>query len=346
MDFEQLIADIGIQNLQLFIGLSMGLVFGVGAALSQFCLRKLVLELLVLKFSSASYTWLLGLSAALLFTQLLLQGDASDISEAQVIRGEASLSGPIIGGLMFGFGMMLSRGCASRQIIVLASGNLRPLLTLFAFALSAQLAYGGQLVSFRRGIQDLWRLDQTSSQLPGWLPLAQSYYMLIAFAFAVAVASGVVLIKGRAWPQLLGATIVGLAVALGWFATSFVAYHSFNSILPQSITFSAPAAQSVISVMSLDAPFIRLGAGILLGCLVGSLLVTFVRQDFHLQGFTSQSPMGRYLLAGMLMGVGSVLANGCSVGAGLSGTAIMATSSIVTLICIIIGGLVSARYSS
>ena len=68
MDYEQLIADVGIQNLQLFIGLSMGLVFGVGAALSQFCLRKLVLELLVLKFSSASYTWQLGLSAALLFT--------------------------------------------------------------------------------------------------------------------------------------------------------------------------------------------------------------------------------------------------------------------------------------
>ena len=334
MDYEQLIADVGIQNLQLFIGLSMGLVFGVGAALSQFCLRKLVLELLVLKFSSASYTWLLGLSAALLFTQLLLQGDASDISEAQVIRGEASLSGPIIGGLMFGFGMMLSRGCASRQIIVLASGNLRPLLTLFAFALSAQLAYGGQLVPFRRAIQDLWRLDQTASQLIGWLPLSQSHYVLIALA--ITTTCGVVLIKGRAWPQLLGATIVGLAVA----------YHSFNSILPQSITFSAPAAQIVISVMSLDAPFIRLGAGILLGCLVGSLLVTFVRQDFHLQGFTSQSPMGRYLLAGMLMGVGSVLANGCSVGAGLSGTAIMATSSIVTLICIIIGGLVSARYSS
>ncbi len=344
MDYEQLIADVGIQNLQLFIGLSMGLVFGVGAALSQFCLRKLVLELLVLKFSSASYTWLLGLSAALLFTQLLLQGDASDISEAQVIRGEASLSGPIIGGLMFGVGLMLSRGCASRQIIVLASGNLRPLLTLFAFALSAQLAYGGQLVPFRRAIQDLWRLDQTASQLIGWLPLSQSHYVLIALA--ITTTCGVVLIKGRAWPQLLGATIVGLAVALGWFATSFVAYHSFNSILPQSITFSAPAAQSVISVMSLDAPFIRLGAGILLGCLVGSLLVTFVRQDFHLQGFTSQSPMGRYLLAGMLMGVGSVLANGCSVGAGLSGTAIMATSSIVTLICIIIGGLVSARYSS
>jgi hypothetical protein len=83
-----------------------------------------------------------------------------------------------------------------------------------------------------------------------------------------------VLIKGRAWPQLWGAGIVGLAVALGWYATSFVAYHSFNAMLPQSITFSAPAAQSLISVISLDAPFIRLGAGLLIGCLVGAVVVT------------------------------------------------------------------------
>jgi uncharacterized membrane protein YedE/YeeE len=56
--------------------------------------------------------------------------------------------------------------------------------------------------------------------------------------------------------------------------------------------------------------------------------------------------MGQYLLAGTLMGVGSVLASGCSIGAGLSGTAVMATSSVVTLIFILFGGLISARYNS
>jgi uncharacterized membrane protein YedE/YeeE len=117
-------------------------------------------------------------------------------------------------------------------------------------------------------------------------------------------------------------------------------------MLPQSITFSAPAAQSLIRVISLDAPFIRLGAGLLIGCLVGAVVVTLVRRDFNLQSFTPQLPMGRYILAGTLMGVGSVLASGCSVGAGLSGTAVMATSSVVALISILLGGLISTRYSS
>jgi len=344
MDYEQLITDVGIQPLQLYLGLAMGLAFGIGATLSQFCLRRLVLDLSVIRFSGASYTWLFGLGIAIVFTQLLLQGDTGGISEAQVITSQTSLSGPIIGGLMFGFGMMLSRGCASRQIIQLASGNLRAILTLATFAISAQLVYGGQLVPLRQSVQDLWRLNQPSSQLHEWLPLSQSHYLLIGLVITATCA--VVLIKDRAWPQLLGAGIVGLAVALGWYATSFVAYHSFNAMLPQSITFSAPAAQSLISVISLDAPFIRLGAGLLIGCLVGAVVVTLVQQDFNLQSFTPQLPMGRYILAGTLMGVGSVLASGCSVGAGLSGTAVMATSSVVTLICILLGGLISTRYSS
>ena len=344
MDYEQLITDIGIQPLQLFLGLVMGLAFGLGATISNFCLRKLVLDVSLQKFSSASYTWLCGLGVAIVCTQLLLQGDAGDISEAQVINAEASLSGPIIGGLMFGFGMMLSRGCASRQIIQLASGNLRSLLTLVAFALSAQLTYGGQLVTFRENVQDLWRLNQPASQLHEWLPVSQSHYLLIGAIIAAICA--VALIRRLAWAQLLGAIIVGLAVALGWYATSFFAYHSFNAMLPQSITFSAPAAQSLISVISLDAPFIRLGTGLLIGCLVGAVMVTLGRRDFNLQSFTPEFPIGRYVFAGTLMGVGSVLASGCSIGAGLSGTAVMATSSVVALTFIILGGLISARYSS
>jgi len=344
MDYEQLILGIGTQSLQLYLGLAMGLAFGIGASVSHFCLRSLVMDLSVFKFTAQSYTWLLGLGIAIIFTQLLLTGDASDISEAPVIAAQASISGSILGGLMFGFGMVLSRGCASRQIILITSGNLRSLFTFGAFAVSAQLTYGGLLVPFRQSVQDLWRLDQSQSQLQDVVPLSATLVILIGTA--VAFACLIALINHKAWAQIIGATIVGLAIAFGWYATSFVAYHTFNEILPQSITFSAPTAQSLITIMSLDAPFIRLAAGLLLGCFAGSIIVTVLRQDFNLQSFTPQLPMRRYLLAGTLMGVGSVLAIGCSVGAGLSGTAVLATGSIVTLTFIVAGGLISARYNT
>jgi uncharacterized membrane protein YedE/YeeE len=117
MDYEQFITEVGIQPLQLYLGLAMGLAFGIGATLSNFCLRKLVLDSFVIRFSSASYTWLFSLSIAIVFTQFLLQGGAGDISEAQNITAQTILSGSIIGGLMFGFGMMLSRNCSVVTLI-------------------------------------------------------------------------------------------------------------------------------------------------------------------------------------------------------------------------------------
>jgi hypothetical protein len=57
------------------------------------------------------------------------------------------------------------------------------------------------------------------------------------------------------------------------------------------------------------------------------------------------APYGRYILAGTRMSLGPALVSGCSVDAGLSGTAVMATSSVVTLIFILLGGLISTRYS-
>ena len=206
MDYEQLITEVGIQPLQLFLGLAMGLAFGIGASISQFCLRKLVLDLSVLKLSNASYTWLFGLGVAIMATQLLLRGDTGDISEAPVLNGGASLSGPIIGGFMFGFGMILSRGCASRQIIQLASGNLRSLFTLATFAVAAQLTYGGQLVPFRQTVQDLWRLNQPANQLHEWLPLAQSHYLIIGVVMTIV--SALILIKGRACPFVIQTALI------------------------------------------------------------------------------------------------------------------------------------------
>ena len=344
MDYEQLILNIGIQPLQLYLGLAMGLAFGIGASMSNFCLRGFVLDLSTFKFTSTSYTWLLGLAIAITFTQLLLQGDASDISEAPVIAVQASLSGSIVGGLMFGFGMILSRGCVSRQIILITTGNLRSLVTFGTFAVFAQLTYGGQLVSFRQSVQELWRLNPSYNQVHDFVPFSPTLFLFISASIALVCL--VMLIKRQAWSHLMGGTIVGLAIALGWYVTSFVAYHTFNDILPQSITFSAPTAQSLIALMSVDAPFIRLAAGLVAGFFLGALIVSLIRQDFNLQSFTQKLPIRRYLLAGMLMGVGSVLASGCSVGAGLSGTAVMATGSIVTLIFIIIGGLISTRYSA
>lgn len=53
--------------------------------------------------------------------------------------------------------------------------------------------------------------------------------------------------------------------------------------------------------------------------------------------------MGRYLSGGVLMGMGGVLAGGCTVGAGLSGVATLSTSAVIALLAIIAGAWLAAR---
>ena len=77
-----------------------------------------------------------------------------DVSEARQLAATGSLSGAIIGGLMFGAGMILSRGCASRLLVLSGTGNLRALvtgliLTIVAQASSARRAVAGARVARR-----------------------------------------------------------------------------------------------------------------------------------------------------------------------------------------------------
>jgi uncharacterized membrane protein YedE/YeeE len=73
--------------------------------------------------------WLIVFATALASTQALIMMDVLQVSDARQLSGAGSLSGAIIGGAMFGMGMVLARGCASRLLVLSATGNLRALVT-------------------------------------------------------------------------------------------------------------------------------------------------------------------------------------------------------------------------
>ena len=66
---------------------------------------------------------------------LLLAG-LIDTQSVRMLNARGSLSGAILGGLMFGAGMVLARGCSSRLLVLAANGNLRSLLSGLVFAVT------------------------------------------------------------------------------------------------------------------------------------------------------------------------------------------------------------------
>ena len=228
--------------------------------------------------------------------------------------------------------MIMSRGCASRLLILSANGNLRALLSGLIFAVTAQAALSGSLAPFRNIISAWWTVDGGNSRdllaitgIGHWGGLIVG---IIWFAAALyfSVRSG-----GGFW-KWIGGMGTGIAVAAGWWFTYLVSSNSFQVVQVQGVTFSGPSAEWLMRVLSSPAPAIGFDFGLLPGVFAGSFLGAWIGRDLKLEGFTDGYSMRRYIAGAILMGFGAMLAGGCAVGAGMTGGAIFALTAWLALI--------------
>ena len=140
-------------------GLLVGGLFGFFAQRSRFCLRAAAVEFSRGKGGPRLAVWLLTFAAALMGTQALVAIGWLDVSEARQLAQQGSISGALFGGVIFGCGMILARGCASRLLVLSANGNLRALLSGLVFAVTAQASYRGLLSPAREWLTNLWLVD-------------------------------------------------------------------------------------------------------------------------------------------------------------------------------------------
>ena len=326
-------------------GALIGLVFGFMAQRSRFCARAAVLECCDGQPGDRFSVWWLALGAAFAGTQLLVLAGALEPSKSRFIANPGSVSGAVLGGLLFGAGMILTRGCASRLLILSANGNLRALLSGLVFAVTVQASMSGWLAPVRQFLYTLWPVDggplRDLQVISGTAPWGGSVVALAALA------TGVYFFwrqhNGRPW-LALGAVATGLCIAAGWGFTQAVAKQSFEPVALTSLSFSGPSAEWLMRVLSsASVPGFGFDAGLLPATFIGSFIGAVLAGDFKFEGFKTENKLGHYLTGAILMGFGAVLAGGCTVGAGMSGGAIFAMTAWLTLISIWLGAAATLR---
>lgn len=339
MNLAQLLETWGEAQVLAAGGAMIGLVFGFVAQRSRFCARAAVVECCGGQPGDRFSVWWLAFGAALLGTQLLVLGGELKPATSRFIANPGSISGAVLGGLLFGAGMILTRGCASRLLILSANGNLRALLSGLVFAVTVQATIAGWLAPVRQFLASLWPVDGGAGrdlmQLSGTAPWGGLVLAVLA------VATGLYFFwrqhSGRLW-LALGAICTGLMIAAGWGFTQAVASQSFEPVTITSLSFSGPSAEWLMRVLSsASVPGFGFDAGLLLATFVGSLVGALIGGDFRFEGFKTENKLGHYLTGAILMGFGAVLAGGCTVGAGMTGGAIFALTAWLTLIGIWIG---------
>lgn len=116
MSYEALFDQFSTEQISAMIGLGIGLIFGIFAQQSRFCLRAACVEFWRGQTGSKFAIWLLAFGAAVLGTQYFIEIGAIDTQQIRQLNNVGSMSGAIIGGLIFGVGMVLAGGCASRLV--------------------------------------------------------------------------------------------------------------------------------------------------------------------------------------------------------------------------------------
>ncbi|MGH1577599.1 YeeE/YedE family protein [Planktotalea sp.] len=325
--------DITPKAASVALALMIGLAFGLFAERSKFCLRS---ALIGEKRRASAGVWLIALATAIVGTQLAVFAELITFEEHRFLNANLPILAILAGGVMFGAGMVLTRGCASRLTVLAGTGNLRALFVIVVFAIVAHATMKGVLTPLRTmlGAVTVDLGDMTGfASLPGG---AVFWSMALAIA-AIAVAFR----SGARVQSLVFAAALGLLVPVGWVGTGFLLFDEFDPIALESLSFTAPMAESLfwsIASTSIPAGF---GSGLIGGIVAGALIASLVFGTFKWQSFDSPAQTGRYMAGAALMGVGGVLAGGCSVGAGLAGVPTLSFAALIALFAIAAGALVT-----
>ena len=245
--------------------------------------------------------------------------DLLEVSDARQLSGAGSLSGATIGGVMFGVGMVLARGCASRLLVLSATGNLRALVTGLMLTLVAQSALSGVLAPAREAISELWLISGPSRDLMQGLGLTRSTVLFLAL-LGLIVSLGLAHTRGRSahggagrgWRR--SCRRAGLDPDLRDRAGVLRDRAGLERDLHGPRHGHADGAR----VAALRAAVLS-GSALVPGVFLGAGIAALVAGELQIRRFGPDTPMERYFLGAILMGFGAMLAGGCAVGAAVVG---------------------------
>ena len=337
-------------------GLLIGIAFGFIVYRTNFCTMGSISDILSFGDWNRFRSWLLAIAIAILGVWGVELLGIADMTLSMYQAPAFGWGANIAGGLIFGFGMVFSGGCISRNLVRAGGGDLRSIMVLVITGIFGYMTIGGLLGPLRIGIfqpltADLTQAgidDQSIGAVFSGLSGMSADAATTASTLIIAAALLVFCFKSPGFRasgrNMIAGFGIGLCVVLGWVLTG-LAYDEFadNPTLI-SLSFVRPVGDSIDYLMrytALGAP--GFGVVTVAGALIGGFLGALSMGRLHLTTFADQSDSIRNMFGAALMGIGGVLALGCTVGQGLTGVSTLAVGSVITFVFIVLGGIAGVK---
>ena len=327
------------------VGLVGGVVLGLAARLGDFCTLGALESAIYGQDQKRLRLWGIVLGVAILGTQFGGLAGWIDLSATFYHTITWNPLASIFGGLIFGYGMAMAGNCGFGALVRFGGGDLRSLVVVGVMGIFGFVALSGPLAPLRTalfpqpeatGPQGILHDLTGLSGLPA--PIFIAVFGLAAFGWALSHA------PLRARPDMIAwGVAAGLAVVWCLAGTTLVHDLSFGEIGVEGPSFTAPVGRTLIFLMTSTAGGITFSVGAVVGVMAGALLGSTIRGMFRWEACEDPRELGRQVGGAVMMGVGGVIAMGCSVGQGVTGLATLAWSGPVTLAAIGLGAWLGLR---
>jgi len=337
-------------------GFVLGLIFGAVAQRTNFCTMGAISDIVFLEDWNRFRAWMLAIAVAILASQGLHLAGAVDLNKSIYLTANFGWAGAAIGGLLFGFGMVLSGGCGNKNLVRLGAGNLKSLVVTIFLGIFAYMTLRGLVGLARVELEALANVDLkqaglAAQGLPDMIAAATGSGLAAArWAVALVVAGGLLwfCFKDAGFRasriNITAGLAIGLLVAGGWAITGIVGFDEFEPTALASVTFVAPVGESIMYLMTFTGSTINFGISVVGGVVAGSFLAAKASGEFRIESFTDGADMLRHIFGGSIMGIGGVLALGCTIGQGVTGMSTLAAGSLIALGSIVAGGVLGMKY--
>lgn len=333
--------EIPITTIMAALGGMIGLVLGYVARSNRFCTLSAVETAYLGGDFKQIRMWVFAIAIAALGTLLLQEFALITLSGTVHLRPRIALGGPIIGGLMFGFGMAAVGTCSFGAVLRAGGGDMRGVVVALVVGAVGYMTIRGLVAPARQAFIEPISIPLSAGDnatLPSLFQQVTGFDGGMAALLVSLVVIAVLMVwclRDRAFTHnptaLWGSIAVGLLVVAGWFVTGHIGADEFNPQPVESITFVSATSAALIYVMTFTGDEINFPVGLFLGVLGGSFLAAWRSKELRLDAFDDVREMRRHLLGAVLMGVGGVFSMGCSLGQGLSGVSTLALPSFLAL---------------
>lgn len=349
----------------LWAGFAVAVLLGALAQRTHFCTMGAVADIVSMGDWARMRMWVLAMGVAMLGFNAMVALGWVDAGKSIYAGTRLLWLSALVGGGLFGFGMVLASGCGNKTLVRIGAGNLKSLVVFVVMGLSAFATLKGVTAVARVASVDRVFVELATGQdlpalvapLLGWAK-PQAALLLGALLGGGLVAWALARAEGRRAEVLLGGVGVGALVVLFWWVAGVlghVAEHpetleevflGSTSQRMESLSFVGPSAYTLdwLLFFSDRSKVLTLAIVSTFGVIMGSAVCALLTGSFRWEGFRGVDDTASHLAGAVLMGVGGVAAMGCTIGQGLSGLSTLSLGSFVALTGILAGAVAGLRW--